>query len=438
MKENQLLNLPKFGNGIGLHRVAYLCESWLTAAWLNEVDPIRIVGTNGKGSTTAIVSAILQELGFKTGQYISPHLFDFRERISINGKWIATKKLEELIALFSQQQQTYLLEHPGDHFGAYEAISGLAFQYFFEENVQALVLESGIGGRYDPARLMKGNFVGFTSVDLEHTRLLGNTLEEIAYDKLDMAADQSTVVVGDIPEDVFRKLKHYADIRGIELLSIHDFSSPGELRYENDLMVFNLAAHDQEWSGLRTRLAGMHQLNNIRIAILLTRFWIEKRGLSLKETGFHAAVRQALQKLQWPGRLEKVRDYPRIYVDIAHTPDAIHKLVQTLKNAFQSQFIVVFGVSTGRNPMPLLSQLQEVSDGLIITQSYHRNTSALQIARVASFSCQVITPLEAAVDLAIQRARQRQLPILISGSLFLAIEAKAYLMGRAPKELTFF
>ena len=192
----EMLALPKFGAGIGLHRMRWALEQLPDRAWLENLDAIKVTGSKGKGSTASICAAILRQLGFTTGLYTSPHLYRFNERIKTGQRDILDEELAIAWEWFKAVKMDYERLHPNDSFGAFEACTAVAARHFANQRVEALVVESGIGGRYDPARTIPGRTAALTSVELEHVNLLGDRTELIAYDKADLCPPHGTLLAG--------------------------------------------------------------------------------------------------------------------------------------------------------------------------------------------------------------------------------------------------
>ncbi len=438
------MGLPKFGAGIGLHRMDYLCRDLQVSSWWTDLDPINIVGTNGKGSTAAMVAAILRELGLNTGRFTSPHLFDFSERIQLNGEAISPEALEPLIQHFFQEQALYLRSFPEDQFGAFEAFTSLALHYFFEKKAEAVVLEAGIGGRFDATRICTGHWVGLTSLDLEHTQLLGSTLEQIAMDKLDLAKTGATVILGDLPVELTRKLNSYARLKGITLLSARELSEVRAVVFEKGKMVVDFSVEGLEVGPVRSNLLGRHQLSNMLVAVLLVKKWLGQQRSAVTDAEFIRATQSALNNIQWRGRFEKVSDHPAIYIDVGHTPAAMTHLAQTIREAIKKPILLVFGVSEGRAASPLFRELTDVSSFCILTSAKFKGTQADLLHQTLTREAKlpptvlVIEPLNAALDRARREAKKRDMTIVVTGSLFLAAEAHFYCQGGDPDKLMFF
>ncbi len=440
----KLLSLPKYGAGIGLHRIDYLCKDLQQSSWWQDLHPINIVGTNGKGSTTAMVAAILHKCGVKNGQFTSPHLFDFSERIQFDCRLINAKALDLLVQGFFKQREGYQESFPEDHFGAFEAFTSLALHYFFEQKADTVVLEAGIGGRYDATRICGGDLVGLTSLDLEHTELLGNSLEQIAMDKIDIARTGATVVLGDVSSDLIRKLEVYARLKGIQLIAIREACQIRSVQFSLGKMVVSFTVEGVDMGGVRFNLLGPHQISNMLVAVLLVKRWLALHRPEVSVDEFVRAAQKALASIQWRGRFEKISDYPLVYIDIGHTPHAMTQLSRTVREVVSEPVLLVFGVSEGREVTPLFDELSGIAASCMLTASHHKGTEAAQLYRTLVQQrtslpfIETEEVLEKALEKAVRKAKDQDMAVLITGSLFLAAEAYAYFKGSDPRRLKFF
>lgn len=436
--------IPKFGAGIGLHRMAYLCSNLQNSAWWSGLDPINIVGTNGKGSTSAMVAAILSSLGISTGLYTSPHLLNFSERFQINGNIISKAELEVLIQAFFAQQKKYQLDHPEEYFGAFEAFTSIALHYFFQKKTEALVLEAGIGGRFDPTRICTGNLIGMTSLDLEHTQLLGNSLAEIGMDKMDIAVAGSTLILGNIDEKVNHKLLAYAAIKKINLLSLKEEAQVHSIEFLVEKMRIDFSIQGLEFGPTFCNLVGYHQVENMLMAVLLVKKWLSFHRPEIGEREFQKAVANSLKDIHWPGRFEKIHNNPEIYIDVGHTPKALNQLARTASKVISKPILLICGVSKDKKEDLLLREILPLASEVVGTQSYHRGasmdrvTKALENLNKGNIPIENFPNIETSLEYALKRASTNNMCILIAGSLFLAIEAKAFINEQSPKELHFF
>jgi len=329
-----MFDLPKYGDGICLARMAGLLEALaIDRARLQRISVV-VTGSNGKGSSAAMCAQIGRAYGLRTGLFTSPHLFRFNERIQIDGTDINDDALDRL----KRQVDTAIAgvsKRLGEKFGAFEALFALACLHFQESGCDFAVFEAGIGGRYDPVRLIGAHETCVTSVDYEHVELLGNSLELIVSDKSDACAAGGTIVYGENCRGLRPHLIEYNRSRGVTALFVrdqigisHESSSPSGQR-------FDFKFRDYDFSLLETGLLGTFQFNNAAIATALFLLWLGRTRPGEAAAKIEAAVRSGLRDVSWPGRLEIIQQDPLTIIDVGHTPDAIQQslVVRVLKNA---------------------------------------------------------------------------------------------------------
>lgn len=437
----KLLELQKYGNGIGLHRVKFLTERLRWSDWWQGLDPINVVGTDGKGSTATMVSAILSALNITNGKFTSPHLFAFNERIMVNQKPIADIDLETISSHVFKLQEAYLKKYPKDTFGAFEVFTSIALEYFYLEKVETLVLEAGIGGRYDSTRICTGNFAALTSVSLEHTEILGKTLEEIAYDKMDILNAGGTLVVGEMDKVLLEKIRVYALVKGIKVLPVNEHCIIHKVEYEMDKMVLNLGIEELVFKKLECNLVGEHQVSNIQVAILIAKKWLALHYPKIETERFIEAVEKALAQLVWKGRMQRIHDQPAICIDAAHTPNALQNISKTVQKMRKSPMLVIFGCSEKRPIQEMITALAPIVHTMICTQASHRGEDVeevYQYAKDLKLNTIQANDLPTAIQLAKEIALKENIEILITGGLFLAIESYVIVSGKSVKDLNFF
>jgi dihydrofolate synthase / folylpolyglutamate synthase len=439
-----LLTIPKFGNGIGLHRMLALCSSLADASWMKQLDAIKVTGSNGKGSVSVMIARVLNELGISTGLYTSPHLFEFNERIVINEEPISNSELAEAFEWFCQRRDDYERRFPNDTVGAFEAFTAMALYYFSSRKPQALVSEAGIGGRYDSTRIIPGRLVGLTSLDLEHTALLGNTLELIAYDKADLCPNGGVIITGVSDLNILRRLRAYCGIRGVTLQPASEYSEVRKVVFGESYMELDLQFRGIRLDGLRVSLQGVHQVTNVVVAILLLEEWLRRHDPSLLGEQFENALRQGMKLLHWPGRFERIQQNPDVYIDVGHSPDAIKSLVKTVGMALKGKrILLVTGVSYDKDIEGILKELLPIADAVICTRAYHKGSAVEDILRIVRNTTTDIptfvdATIEEAIAHAIDYAREHNMTVLVAGGLFLSMEAAHALRGRNPRDLHFF
>ena len=439
----KILDLPRFGSGTGLHRVEQLCCDLLDGPWMSGLDAIKVTGSNGKGSVVRMASSILHRLGVRCGTYSSPHLFRFNERIAVGGRPIDSAALANAIGWALDRASAYEAAFPGDVVGRFEAITAAAIHHFALERPTTLVAEVGIGGRFDPTRIIPGLTVGLTSLDTEHTELLGGTAELIAFDKADLCPGDGTLVAGLIDREVLRRLGTYCRLNGIRLVETRDAYRTSGLRFEGDGMRVDVESDGLSLPDLRIGILGAHQVGNAVVAIALVRDWVGRNLSAVGVAALEAAIRQGLGDVDLPGRFERVRQNPDVFIDLAHTPEAVAALAAAVASALPGRRIVlVTGVSYDKNADEILAALAPIASRVICTAAHHKGRPAGEIAsmvrsRVAGVPVVEVERIETAVHAAVEMAAEDDMTVLVAGGLFLAIEAAHALRGRDPRGLRF-
>jgi len=436
--------LPKFGAGVGLHRVAWLLEELRASDWFRQLDAVRVTGSNGKGSVCAMLASILRALGVTQGLYTSPHLFTFNERFGLNGRAAADEELAPSLEWLLARLASYQRAWPADRPGAFEAFTALALHYYSRQAPEALVVEAGIGGRYDATRVIPGQWVGLTSLELEHAALLGSRLELIAYDKADLCPEGGTLVTGPLDPEVGRRLRAYCALRGVRLVDTTLISRVDGWRYASTAMLVDLQVEELAWRELEIGLQGRHQVANAIVAITLARGWTRRHRPELGDAAFRRGVAQGLARVAWPGRFQRIGSQPETWVDVGHTPDAMERLVETAREVIGARPVVlVTGVSEDKPAEGILARLAPLAATVVCTRAHHKGRSVASIAEaVARHAPQAVLhrveQVERALELGQRLASEQGGVVLVAGSLFLAAEAMQAARGRDPQALRFF
>jgi dihydrofolate synthase / folylpolyglutamate synthase len=438
-----VFNLPKYGDGVCLARLAELLE-------VLEVDRARlqriavvVTGSNGKGSTAAFCAGIGRACGLRTGLFTSPHLYRFNERFQIDGLPIDDATLTRLSSTI-ESAIGEISRRCGERFGAFEAMLALACLYFQEQQCDFAVFEAGIGGRYDPVRLVGARFTCVTSVDYEHVELLGHTLELIVSDKSDACASGGTIVYGENCRSLRPHLLEYNRARKVTSLFVRDQIGIGGETVSSSGQKFDFKFEGHDFRGLEMGLQGTFQFNNAAIAVTLLLLWLRGARPQEMSAAIAAAVRSGLRDTRWAGRLEVIGHDPLTVVDVGHTPDGIRQSLESLKAVHgATDWILVLGVSADKKADEIVGALAPSFDTIICTKAYHKGAEAEHIAAAArkanpQASVEIAATIEQAVDISRSLAIPQHRNIYVAGGLFLAIEYAAVARGGSAQELNFF
>lgn len=319
----------------------------------NKYMTIHVAGTNGKGSTASYIAKILEEYGLKTGLYTSPHLYDFRERIKISQKMIDNDSLEKLFhavekADTGKRKATF-----------YEFTTVMAFKYFEENNVDAAVIETGMGGRFDSTNVINPHLSVITNVTMDHSDYLGDKIELIAAEKAGIIKDHVPVVSGETDEKVLDIIRREASFRKSAFFAVNS-----HFKIKKFEKMFFLEDKDCQIA-LSPRLKGYHQIVNAGTAafscLQLNRFYPEKFNIK------KIHIENGIRKTSWRGRLEILSRYPEFIVDCAHNPDSCRVLKEYLTQK-NKKIIFVFGSLNDKDYMLNLKILEPIAKTFIFTK----------------------------------------------------------------------
>jgi len=419
---NYLYSLQGVGIKLGLDNITCLLDG--AGNPHKAFRSLHIGGTNGKGSTAAVAASILRNLGYRVGLFTSPHLVDFTERIRVDGEMISTDDVIRLAARFRETARLAGLQPT-----FFEITTAMAFQYFRENDVEYAVVEVGLGGRLDSTNVLEPEAVVITNVSMDHESFLGNTIAEIAYEKAGIIKPGVPVVTG-------------AAGKALEIIreTAQGLSSPlfqagldfGVQRVETGRMGirFDYTGMGGEFHDLNSPLVGLHQAHNSGIAIAACAA-LSEAGSRVDRT----VLANALDDIEWPGRMEQVMSDPAVILDSAHNPAAAETLAATLALDYPDcGIIMVLGLMKDKDIDGVVGPLVRRADHVIVTApAYSRAASPAELEEaVLKYYA---GPVEQAgtVESALSRARELAGPgavIIVSGSFYTTGEAREVLLGR--------
>ena len=385
-----LKELEKEGISLGLERVQKFLS--LLGNPQDGFKSIHVAGTNGKGSTAAIIASILQKAGFKTGLYTSPHLIEFNERILVNGEAIPSKELEKLVS-----KLRVLKEKHGLKLTYFEFVTALAFQYFAERKVGFAVVEVGMGGRLDATNILKPRLCIVTNVEKEHEAFLGKTVEKIAVEKAGIIKEKTPVVTAEWKQPVLNVL-------GEKCKEKHSTLRLVKKPFEGKM---HLLGSFQKWNAA-TAISAIEELR--------------KQGFEISEK----AVESGLAAVNWRGRFEVVQRNPTVVLDCCHNPSGAFVLAKAFGEAFPGKkAVLVVGVSSDKKIDAIASNLAPIAETVVVTEAAHRAMPARKIKE--SFERQgkdaiVVPGVKEAVVKGIEAAGEHGI-VLVCGSCFVVGEA---------------
>lgn len=394
-----------------------------------ELPCVHIAGTNGKGSLAAMTAAILTHAGYKTGLTISPYVTDFRERFQINGGMIPPRTLASLTQkVLSAVEQ--ITAEGGEPPVEFEAVTAVALLWFAREKCDLVVLETGLGGRCDATNVMPRKLVAaITRIGLDHTEILGDTLEKIAAEKAGIITGGCTVVCyPDQPKEAVGPLAEAARRQGAAFLTpdLEDLTFLKSRSLENRV----------NYGGYEATLAmpGRHQAYHAAMAVEIALALWREYGYEISDDAILAGLAEA----KMPARMEVLCRHPLLLLDGSHNPDGARALAELLRKAgYEENLVGVLGVLADKNYESMLTALAPVFEKLYtVTPNCPRALSAEDLQRAARFhlDAEAAPDVRTAIRAAIRYAEERNLPgVVVCGSLYLAAEARPYLLREAQK-----
>jgi dihydrofolate synthase/folylpolyglutamate synthase len=378
---------------------------------------IHIAGTNGKGSTSHMLAAILQKAGYKTGLYTSPHLKDFRERIKINGELCT----EEFIIDFVEKMKPAIAEIQPSFF---EITVAMAFSYFAEAHVDVAVIETGLGGRLDSTNIITPELSIITNIGWDHMNLLCNTLEAIAGEKAGIIKQHIPVVIGEVIDETKLVFENAASRKNAPIYYAHQAFSVLEYQQTfTTLMVKLLNNKNGEIHAYQLDLPGIYQLNNL-ITILTAVNQLKQQGWQLSDYAISEGLANAKSLTGLHGRWELLHQSPTVIADVSHNEAGITQILHQIKHCKYRQLHIVFGMVKDKDPQLVLSLLPTNAQYYFTQANIPRALNATEVTKIAKDYCLIgntYDDVNAALKAAMQMALNDDL-IVVCGSVFLIAE----------------
>lgn len=379
----------------------------------NKFKSIHIAGTNGKGSTSHMLASVLQSAGYKTGLYTSPHLKDFRERIRINGVMIPESNVVDFVNRYDKQ---FEIVHPS----FFEWTVGLAFDYFAKEEVDIAVIETGLGGRLDSTNIITPLVSVITNIGLDHTNLLGDTMEKIAVEKAGIIKDHVPVVIGEHDERTAHVFIEKAHSTSSELFFADKILKA--VKYETGIVSIyrnEELLHDY----LQLDLKGDYQLKNV-ITILQALQVLANTGISILNRYIRQGLNNVKSNTGLMGRWQVISDKPLTICDVAHNEEGLKHVIQQIHATPHKDLHIVFGVVNDKDITSMLRRLPSQAVYYFCRADIPRaldSTELTKQAAAAGLTGKAYLTVAEALNAAKQNAKQDDL-IYIGGSTFVVAE----------------
>lgn len=382
---------------------------------------IHIAGSNGKGSTAAMVAAILQSAGYRTGLYTSPHLIDFCERIRINGKMIGKR---DLVRLTNEISGT--VRRVGATF--FEVTTAIAFKYFAEQKVDIAVVETGLGGRLDATNIITPLLTIITTISLEHTQILGTHLSDIAYEKSGIIKSKVPCVTGVQSSTALAVIRSTCKKKRSALINVnvHHQERKKSLRGTHTDIIVN----GTSLRNVFISLPGLIQIRNSALAIVSTKALSSNGHFKITDGNIRDGLGniQTLTGIQ--SRMSIIKNNPVVIADVAHNPEAIKRQVETLNGLKINDVVLVFGIMKDKDIRSVAKLIKPIASKVVLVSAKtDRSLSTKEM--VPFFKRKYVDVIETkSVAEGVRKAEAlagKKGTVLITGSHFVVAEALAFL-----------
>ena len=430
-------SLGRFGIKPGLERVLALLE--MLGNPQQRIRFVHIGGTNGKGSTAAMLASVLRTAGYSIGLYTSPYLLSFTNRMAVNGSDIDHRDLVNLVDRIRPMVETISKDPDLGDMTEFEVVTVLALTFFAEQEVDLVILEVGLGGRLDATNVVTPLLSIITNISLEHTEILGSTIEAIATEKAGIIKRERPLLTA--AEDERALSVFEARCAALEAPMTRIYPTPGDSgglpsaipvavlqKITAAGQIFSYNGLSLQLEDLFIPLRGAYQLNNAATALAALEM-LAKNGFTVNEND----LREGLAKTEWPGRLELLRREPLLIMDGAHNPAAMEKLAEAIPSYFTyRRLILVIGMLADKDTAAMLGSILPLADSVIFTKPLlPRAADPDDIARFAAdhFSLQnnyqVVHDHGEALERALDMADPED-AILVTGSLYTVSDIRAH------------
>ncbi len=389
-----------FGQKLGLERIQHLLDRLGNPE--KKFQSIHIAGTNGKGSTAAMIASILTESGYRTGLFTSPHLNDFCERVRIGSEEISR---DEVLHWARRIREVEVEE-----LSFFEMATAIGFLHFSSKGCPVAVIETGLGGRLDATNVLDPILSVITTVGRDHMQFLGETIEEIAYEKAGIIKPGVPIVTGPLVPEAMEVIREAAGVKGSRFIPLYTPLIP---------------------PNIRLRLEGNHQRSNAALALATIDMLRTLHQFSIDQD----AVWRGLENVSWPGRLETVFEEPWVLLDGAHNPEAMGAVRDFMEENLKGRRMkVVFGAMADKEISKILEEIASLTDEFIFTAPRLKRAATpralLEAAsRFGKKNC-VVEEVDQAVESTLNRMTAEDV-LLITGSLFVVGEARKWLENRS-------
>ncbi|MCQ2456187.1 MAG: bifunctional folylpolyglutamate synthase/dihydrofolate synthase [Clostridia bacterium] len=407
------------GSKPGLSRITELCR--LIGDPQKELKFIHVAGTNGKGSFCKMISSVFTEAGYKTGLFTSPYVVCFNERIQIDSEMIPDEKLAEVVS-FVKDYAEKMEDHPTE----FELITAVGLEYFRREKVDIVVFEAGLGGRFDSTNVIGSSELSvITGIALDHTAILGDTHEKIAWEKAGIIKKGCPVLIGEVPESTHAVFEAEASDSPVIYC---DYSRIGNAETSFGGTEFDISPYGR----VRLSLLGEYQTRNAALVLTAAEILKEKYGLT------DDAILRGIGKAKWPARFEVICESPLTVYDGAHNPQGIAAAVRNIKLFFGGvKPVALMGVMADKAHGEMTASLAPLFESVHTVRPANPRAMSPE-ALAGEFAAHGVAAiphetLEEGVFAAMREADVKGLPLMALGSLYMYADVKREVASYSEK-----
>ncbi|MCC6866202.1 MAG: hypothetical protein IT280_08610 [Ignavibacteria bacterium] len=355
---NWLFKLERFGMKYNLSNITKFCKALGNPQ--KQFRSIHIAGTNGKGATASYISSILQEHGYKTGIFTSPHIIRYNERIRLNNKCIPDSYIKEFL-----NENFYLIRRIKPSF--FEVNTAMAFKYFADCKIDAAVIECGLGGRLDSTNILEPDVIVITQIGIDHTKWLGNTINKIAAEKLGIVKPEVNIVVSDSNIKLKKLFKHKINLN--YLYYLNDICKIKNVEFIKGGIKFEIYRKNDNSIKLFTPLPAVYQCRNAAAAYYAAKLFLQLSSEKLNLKSLKNGVKNVKVNTGYFGRVEFLNHGRIQYMfDISHNPDGIKNSIKAInKNGFKPD-AVIFGIMEDKDHLEALKIITKFVKNIILTK----------------------------------------------------------------------
>ncbi|WP_419150244.1 bifunctional folylpolyglutamate synthase/dihydrofolate synthase [Lysinibacillus xylanilyticus] len=384
---------------------------------------IHLAGSNGKGSTVNALREMLQHAGYKVGAFTSPHLERVNERMTINGIQISDEQFLHYMNNIAEIIETH---YEGDFPSFFEVVTLIMFQHFADQEVDIALIETGLGGRLDATNVITPLISIITTISLEHTAFLGDTLAKVAFEKAGIIKENIPVVVGVKSEEALTVIEEVAHERHAPCFILGKNFTVENIEQGTNIQHFNYRKENVEMIAVPLKMAGQHQINNASLAITAILTLRENGAIDISDE----SIRQALAKAQWAGRFEQLPG--NIILDGAHNSEGTTALIQTLKTVYPRQnYRFIYAALSDKDHAKSIALMDSIATSIAFTQIDLPN--AMPADQLAALSTNTNKMYNAKwremVQTMLHQRNNNEDVIVITGSLYFIAEIRQWLQG---------